>query len=751
MEETIYEFNALITSSKYYSEDTAWGCYKFSTTDDIPHYVTTDPDYSLFESNNSQSDNDKKFGTLVGRMQELMVNGEYFVKATFKVDKKYGEQYVVQSIYALVPQTQESQILFLKSIISERVAENLIKAYPNIVNDVANGTIDTIDYSLVNGVRKATWTKIKDKIIQNYLISDIITLLQPLGVTFTMIKKLLEDEPNPSLLKKKLDDNPYILTKLDGLGFKRVDQLALKLNPELRESTERLVAYVNYYFRELGESGGHTWCLESALRKSISSMIPECSSKVDWMLENADFLHIENGRVGLKYYYDTEMDILKLITEKSKIKKAIEIPEEIIEKAIKESEEEQGFTYVEEQLQVIRRVLTSNVSIITGKAGTGKSSIMRAIIKAYKLANAHISASALSAMAAQRITEATGFPAMTIHRTLGCTGVNKFSHDKEHPLDINLAFMDEGSMVNASLMLKWLEAISDKTSIIIAGDHKQLPPIGFGNAFSDLIEVMDKNIVNKLNKPMRQAQRSGILVDANLIRENINPIKENLVPRIIHGELQDMFYMFRDNRQSLFNIAIKTFLSSIKTDGLDNVVIITPRKKNCLNSTFEINKVIQEHLLGNEPQEISNSVMTFKLGAKVMQTVNDYDNNVFNGEVGYITKIGTAIDENKKEVLCAEVTYKDSIKDNKVIKYKTKDLLNLDLAYAMTTHKCQGIGKKTVIGIIDNTHYQLLDNCMLYTMLTRAKKRCLLLAEPQAFLKCIRTSQNKRDTWLLQQ
>lgn len=751
MEETIYEFNALITSSKYYNQDTAWGCYKFSTTDNIPHYVTTDPDYSLFESNNSQSANNKKFGTLVGRMQELMVNGEYFVKATFKVDKKYGEQYVVQSIYALVPQTQEDQLLFLQSIVSEKIAKNLIEAYPNIVNDVADGTIDTIDYSLVKGVKEKTWTRIKDKIIQNYLISDIITLLQPLGVTFTMIKKLLEDEPNPSLLKKKLDDNPYILTKLDGLGFKRVDQLALKLKPELTESTERLVAYINYYFRELGEGSGHTWCLESVLRKSISSMIPECSSKVDWILENADFLHIENGRVGLKYYYDIEMDILKLMRIKAKMKKTVEISEEIIDQAIRKAEQEQGFAYVEEQLQVIRRVLTSNVSIITGKAGTGKSSIMRAIIKAYQLNDNDISASALSAMAAQRITEATGFSAMTIHRTLGCTGVNKFSHGREKPLDADLAFMDEGSMVNASLMLKWLESISSETSLIIAGDHKQLPPIGFGNAFSDLIEVMDKNIVNKLNKPMRQAQRSGILVDANLIRENINPIKENLVPRIIHGELQDMFYMFRDNRQSLFNIAIKTFLSSIETDGLDNVVIITPRKKNCLNSTFEINKVIQEHLLGDELQEISNSVMTFKLGAKVMQTVNDYDNNVFNGEVGYITKIGTAIDENKKEVLCAEVTYKDSIKDNKVVTYKTKDLINLDLAYAMTTHKCQGIGKKTVIGIIDNTHYQLLDNCMLYTMLTRAKKRCLLLAEPQAFLKCIRTSQNKRDTWLLQQ
>lgn len=247
---------------------------------------------------------------------------------------------------------------------------------------------------------------------------------------------------------------------------------------------------------------------------------------------------------------------------------------------------------------------------------------------------------------------------------------------------------------------------------------------------------------------MRQAEKSGILVDANKIRENINPITETLQPRIIHGELHDMYYMFRTNRQSLFDIAIKTFLQSVKTDGIDNVVIAVPRKQGCLNSSREINKVIQEKLLGEELKSIDGFEVTFKLGAKVMQTINDYNKNVFNGEIGYITDIGERENENKKKEEYCVVTYRDTFGKDKQIEYIKKELSALDLAYAMTVHKLQGAGRKTVIGIIDNTHYQLLDNCMLYTLITRAKKRCLLLAEPQAFLQCIRTSHNRRNTWM---
>lgn len=747
-EDEIYKFTAIITYEQYYSDDSTWGVFGFSTTDDIPFFTKPTKAFDPFGDNKTPDEENKKMSKLVGKMQHLVVGGEYVVKAKYKKDKKYGDQYVPIAIYAIIPQSRETQLLFLKSMIPEWMADNLINAYPNVVNDVANGTLKTIDYSLVKGVREITWNKIKEKIINNYLISDIISMLKPIGVTYAMIKKLLSEEPNPVLLKQELEKNPYLMTKIDGIGFKKCDDLALKLKPELIDSTQRLVAFVQYYFKDLGESKGHTWCSEKILRSAISNNVYECCNKVDWLLENNEFLHIDNGRIGLKYYYDIEMQIYHLILNKSKLNTTINISDEAIELAIKHAEEEQGFGYVVEQLDTIHNSLHRTVSLITGKAGTGKTSIMRAIVKAYMENNYMMTASALSAMAAQRITEATEFPAMTIHRTLGCQGLNDFTYNKDNHLITDVAFLDEGSMVNASLFLHWLEAIGDNTRIIISGDHKQLPPIGFGNVFSDLIEMFDDSVVSKLVKPMRQAEKSGILVDANKIRENINPISEKLQPRIIHGELQDMYYMFRTNRQSLFNIAVKTFIKSVESDGIDNVVIAVPRRKDCLNSTTEINKVIQNELLGDVLQSIDGFDTTFKLGAKVMQTVNDYDKNVFNGEIGYVTKISERYEGKKKEEYC-EVTYTDIFGKDKIIEYTKKELAALDLAYAMTVHKLQGAGRKTVIGIIDNTHHQLLDNCMLYTLLTRAKKRCLLLAEPEAFLQCIRTSHNNRNTWMM--
>jgi exodeoxyribonuclease V alpha subunit len=746
-DEEILKFKAVITYERYYNPDTTWGVYGFSTEDEIPQFVKETKTDLPFEDKKEVNPN-RKLSTLAGKMQELVIGGEYMVKAKYKYDKTYGHQYTPIAIYALIPQTKESQLMFLQSIIPAWIAENLIDAYPNVVNDVANGTLKEIDYNLVKGVREITWNRIKDKIINNYLISDIITMLKPLGITYTMIKKLLSDEPNPALLKQQLEENPYVLTKIPQLGFKRIDDLALKLKPELINSTERLVAFIKYYFTDLGESNGHTWCSMKVLKSAISNNVPECAEKVDWLLDNNEFLHISDDKVGLKYYYDIEMQIYSLLFEKSKKTTDINISDKNIELAIKHAEEEQGFEYTLEQKETVINCLHRTISLITGKAGVGKSSILRAIIKAYTENHYSVIASALSAMAAQRITEATSFPAMTIHRTLGCVGLNDFTFNKDNHMITSVAFLDEGSMVNASLFLHWLEAIDDNTRIIISGDHKQLPPIGFGNVFSDLIEMFDDSVVSKLSKPMRQAEKSGILVDANLIRENINPITEKLQPRIIHGELQDMYYMFRNNRQSLFDIAVKTFLKSVESDGINNVVIAVPRRKDCLNSTNELNKTIQDKLLGNEKKSISGFEITFKLGAKVVQTVNDYDRNVFNGEIGYITEINERYEGKKKEEYCV-VTYTDIFGKDKLIEYTKKELTALDLAYTMTVHKLQGAGRKIVIGIIDNTHHQLLDNCMLYTLLTRAKKRCLLLAEPQAFLQCIRTSHNNRNTWMM--
>lgn len=742
----IIEFKMVPVLEKYYNEDTVWGVFNFTTKDNIPEYIEyKDP----FDNNVSV----QKMGTIAGKMQQLYIGSEYIVKAYCQYNDRYKQyQYIPISVVSIVPKSQEEQKLFLKTLTSEQIAENIIKEYPNVVDDVMNGGLNDLDYDKIHGVGKKTWDKVRTSIINNYVVSDIITLLQPLGVTYSMIKKLLDSEPNPALLKKHLLENPYIMTKIRGLGFKRVDELALKLKPEMKTSMYRLTAFVIYYLRLTGENNGHTWVTINNMKNEITNNVPECQELLNDLLNHNIFLYIENDKIGLKEYRETEERIFKLLIDKQNIKNAKVVidDEKKVMECIYNVEEEQGFKYTSEQINVILKSLNSNLTIISGKAGVGKTSVTKGILKVYQEFNYSIAACALSAKAAQRITEATGFIASTIHRLLGAQGLNEFTYNNNNQLPYDVILIDEGSMINAELFLNLLLSINIGSKVIICGDHMQLPPIGYGNIFSDILHRSEFKTF-QLTKPMRQAELSGILSDANMIRDGISPLSEP-APKIIRGTLKDMYYMFRNNRESLRNIAINTFMSSIKSDGLDEVIIITPRKQGCINSSIEINKIIQDKLLGNEKKSIESHIYKFKLGAKVIQTVNNYDKNIFNGEIGYITKIDTK-KEGNKEIKYCEVEYPNltscAIDNKKIVEYKSNELNEIELAYSLTCHKCQGSGYKTTIGIIDNTHYILLDNCMLYTLITRAKKRCLLVAEPSAFVKCINTNNNtSRQTWL---
>ena len=745
----VIKFKMKPVLERYYNEDTSWGVFNFTTHDDIP-------EYNEYRDPLSDDFNDvQKMSTLCGKMQQLYIGSEYLVKAYCEYNKKFDQyQYVPVSVVATTPKSYEDQKTFLKSLTSESMAENILNKYPNVVEDVMNGELKDLEYDKIRGVGKATWDRVRKSIIDNYVVSEIITLLQPLGVTYNIIKKLLNFESNPSLLKEKLLNNPYMMTRVRGLGFKRVDDLALKLKPELRHSIERLTAFIMYHLRSIGDNDGHTWITLNQLKNDISDNVNDCYDLLDELIDHNLFLYIEDDKVGLKEYRNVESRIYQLLIDKETSENTRIIIDDMdrVNKCIQDVEKEQGFEYTEEQKNVIIQALNNNLTIISGKAGVGKSSIARGILKAYQEFDYSISACALSAKAAQRIKEATGFEASTIHRLLGAQGLNEFEYNYNHPLPTDVVLIDEASMINAQLFLDLLLAINENTRIIICGDHMQLPPIGYGNIFSDVLHREEfKKSSFQLTKPMRQALLSGILSDANLIRDGISPISEP-EPKIIRGKLNDMYYLFRDSRDTLNKIAINTYLASVKTDGLDEVVIITPRKKGCANSSSEINKIIQQMLLGSENQSIKSSVQEFKLGAKVMQIVNNYEKNIFNGEIGYITYIGEKT-EGKKKVQYCEVSYDDPLSKvenhKKIIEYKSNELNELELAYVLTCHKCQGSGVNTVIGIIDNTHYTLLDNCMLYTLITRAKKRCCLLSEPSAFIRCIKTNHNtSRQTWL---
>ena len=1012
-------------------------------------------------------------------MQRLYIGSEYNVVATLDFNKKYKSwQYKPKVVSAIIPDSEEQEKLFLQSLLTPNQTKVLLQEYPNIVNDVINGK-DNVNVSKLKGIGEITWKNIKDKILNNYIISDILVLLQPLGVTFNTIKKLLNYESNPTLLKQKLIENPYIMTDVSGLGFKKVDALAIKINPEIRLSKQRVYAFIKYYFTELGEQEGHTWVLQSQLNMKINTELYECiniyNEIINFEKEHGDFLYFQDDKVGLKKYHDIEENTYKILLGLDKCKRTWNFH---IKEGIEEAEKQQGFKYTDEQINAIKNALKSNVAIISGKAGCvdcdteffngmqwkkiskyqegdkvlqynkdgsaelveplnyikqtsdflwhfetkygldqclsdnhncyyitskgnlyskkfkeirevqqnnntgfsgkfittfkyngvgipysdneirlfvaiiadgtfnyqakrnwdsynrcyfnlkktrkierlkilldklnikyvskcnkktgytrirfdnkfrikqfpkswyncsqeqlqiicneliywdgdfkctknristtvkenadfiqwcytaigirstinindrrnrtrningkeykiklidydvcfskrilismcsdsrldhkktlieqyptkdgyeycftvpshmlvlrrnnkifitgncGKTSIARGLLNVYKISGYSIAATAFSAKAAQRITEATGFPASTMHRLLGAQGISSFQYNAENPLYYDTIFLDEGSMVNALIFYDLVKAIKQGSRLIICGDNRQLPPIGYGNIFDDLLKKKEQFNINQLMHIHRQAEKSGILSDANKIREGQFPIEEPQL-KIVSGELQDMTYMFRDDPAALQNIAIKTYLKSVEEDGLDNVVLITPRKKNCPNSSNELNKILQDKIITDDDVPFLNYGSTqYKLGAKVIQRQNNYEKNVFNGEIGYITAI---YKDHERNMDCFNVEYKmnDTVKK---IEYTRNELNQIELAYALTVHVSQGSGYKTVIIIIDNSHYIMLDSCLLYTAITRAKKRCLLLAEPLAFKKCINTNKTiNRQTWL---
>ena len=716
----------------------------FHTKDDIPEY--DDVPKNPFEENTDGL----KMSILAGNMQQLYLGSEYEVIATLDYNAKYKSyQYKPKIITSVMPKTADQQKIFLNSIITERQANILLDKYPNIVEDIVNGN-DNVDIKSLNGIGKTTYNLIKKNVLDNYIISDILILLQPLGVKYSMIKRLLMGEPNPVLLKDKLIDNPYIMLDLKGFGFKTVDSLALKLNPEIKISAKRTYAFIKYYLKEIGNSQGHTWLNMNVLENAVRDNIPECldvyNDLIDVEQQTERILHFDGDKVGLLSYYTMERDIFNILQEIQSYP-SLKVEDDDIEKGIAQAEKEQGFKLTDEQRHVVNSSLNDNVCVIAGKAGCGKTTISRALLNIYKHANYSIVCCALSAKAAQRITEATGFSASTIHRLLGVSpGNNGFLHNYNNPLDADVILIDECSMINSYIYHAVVSAIKEGAKIIMCGDNRQLPPIGYGNIFGDLLLKTDKLHISHLTKVLRQAEKSGILSDANKIREGVMPIEQPEL-RIVNGELQDMIYMFRDTREGLRNIAVKSYLAAIEQDGMDEVVIITPRKENCENSTLEINLKLSDLLLDKQGKIMKIGKKEYLVGSKVMQIDNNYEKNVFNGEVGYIKNI-EEVQEGKEKTVKFEVEFKlnDQIR---TITYTRNELDQLDLAYAMTIHKSQGSGYKTVIILIDMTHYTLLDTCLLYTAITRAKKRCLLLAEPSAFKMCMNNNKSKsRQTWL---
>jgi len=746
-----HTFTVVPTYTRYYKD--GFGIYEFYTEDaGIPNLNENIKETDAFDF--FEEDNKRKTvytGIMLGICQTLEHNIPYSLTAKMEYSSKFNQhQYRIINISPLRPKSNIEYRRFLYTILTQKQTDTLVEVYPNIVNEIIENPTFEPDYNKLNGIKEKTFTRIRNKILDTYVISDLLVMLQPLGVTYKMILRLVDGEPNSRLLKQQLEENPYELTRIHGLGFSSIDKFAIKLRPDLLKSQHRVAACIKYNLKEIENSEGHSWIYIERLTQLVKKLVPECRDSYKEVINTCrkecaenkpSFLYTDEKRVGMytNYLYEL-MSANKLWALQNADNLYIDVD---YEAAIEKTNEQNGFELTEEQCAAVKSVRDNNVTIITGSAGSGKTSIVKAIVNMYN--HYDVALTALSAKAARRMTEVTGARATTIHRLLECDAKG-FKKRHSNPLYQKLIIIDEASMINSYLFSSLLDAISLHSKVVIVFDFAQLSPIGTGNIAADLLT--SKLPIFRFTKIHRQAEKSGILVDANKIRINESPITE-FDEQIVNGELQDMIYYFReqpvnnDTYEQLNDLALKTFKHLLEQNvSIDDISVIVPRKQSVMNSVGYFNRKMQEIVIPGKVPYMEYGEKIFKLGAKIIQKVNNYDKDVVNGEIGYITEILKPNKDNKYD-------FTVDFGDKKIVEYKRNELEQIDLAYAITVHSAQGSQYKYVIIVLDMTHFVLLDVCLFYTAITRASEKCYCIAQPKAFIHALSNSKaEERQTFL---
>lgn len=713
---------------------------------------------------------------LVGRTLSLDTSQRYKVKAKKIFNEKYGVQYEIISIEMIVSNDVQSGLnnSYLKALVTDRQYEAITSVYPNIVQSIIENPDFEPNYNLLKGIGKATWEKISEKLKKYLNIGKILSILTPLGVTSTMIDKLVDYEQNPDILKEKLYNNPYEFTRIQGFGFLTVDKLALKINPSLSTSSYRVVSCTKHILEQQAMDG-NLWISIQEFGKLFSRIIPPSSPDFQKCFEHikeliqvereltkdnqSTVLHVVDDMMGLQKYYNIETSIwnhLRRLRDSENF-----VPHRDMKTVIKETNEyfstpTKTVELTDEQINAIQSTIDNKVVIITANAGCGKTVCIKGIMNLYL--NYNVVTAALSGKAARRIEETTNIPSNTIHKLLEWSPLDGgFTRNEENPLEVDVVILDECSMIDDSLLLSLLRAMPDRAKLVMVFDDAQLSPIGAGSPAKDLLK---SNLhINRLTKIHRQAESSGIKLDANKIRKNIDIFTEEdcdidaygnrvISDAVIHGEDEDMIIkLYSDSKfsqEKMFDDAYNLYFELLaKENGnVDNVTIIVP-KKDGTNSTRAFNEKIQEKLLKYETQKVvlydgeigKNKI--FKKGARVIQRrVNDYERNVMNGEIGIITNI--------EDKFCT-ISFDNG---NNIVNMPTQLMRNMELAYAITVHSMQGSECKNIIVVLDNSHYILLDCALFYTAITRAQEKCHLLMQPTAYKNALLKNKTERRTYL---
>lgn len=649
--------------------------------------------------------------TVVGNMTSVPVGTVVQVKGKWSNNPKYGRQFEAKeweeklpaSIYGIEKYLGSGLIKGIGPIYAKKIVNHFKKDTLRVIEQEPDKLIE------VPGIGKKRVEMIKKAWIEQKEIKELMMFLQSYGISTAYGSRIYKVYGNESI--DIIKENPYKLADdVYGIGFKTADILAEKLGVD-KESYKRCRSGVFYILNRLSEDGHCYATFEQLVSKAVEILGIE-EQKI---IMTVDHLSLEKEIIKEKdvYYlppfYYSEVGVARRIYEilRTKPEKSVNI----------ENIKDDGIEYDEIQKQAIELALCSKIMVLTGGPGTGKTTTTNAIIKLYKESGLKVILAAPTGRAAKRMSEATGMEAKTIHRLLEYKPPEGYKKNEENKLEGDALIIDEASMIDIILMYNLLKALPNHMRLIIVGDVDQLPSVGAGNVLKDII---DSGIVPavKLERIYRQAMGSKIITNAHKINKGINPD--------LRSRRNSNFFFIEDKEHildTIVDLCSRRLPSYYKVDPIKDIQVLTPMQRT-ETGVNNLNIKLQE-VLNKSQIYLRKGSVEYRLKDKVMQVRNNYDKEVFNGDIGYISYIDM-------EDKTLRVNF-----DGREVQYEVLELDELVHAYATTIHKAQGSEYPIVVIPVTFSHYVMLQRNLLYTGITRAKKVVVLVGDKKAIYAAV--------------
>ena len=667
--------------------------------------------------------------TVVGTMPETHVGSVLSLGGSWRVDSKYGRQFSVETYEEILPATVYGIEKYLGSGLVKGIGPKFAQ---RIVKQFGADTLNVIEENpdkllAVPGIGKLRVERIRKSWVEQKEIKNIMLFLQGHDVSTSHATKIYKTYGNESI--QVVQENPYRLADdIWGIGFRTADAIASKMGFGL-DQYPRLRSGLLYTLNQLGDEG-HCYATRDQLTKAGAELLEVEEKLIEACLEEmirTEDVITDDKAIYLPPYYFSEVGTAKRLSAVMAGAPTARVRREGLPDRIRART---GMDYDEVQLQAIMTAVQNKVLVLTGGPGTGKTTTTLGIITAFREAGAKILLAAPTGRAAKRLAETTGMEAKTIHRLLEVKPPEGYQRNEENPLEGDVLIVDECSMIDIMLMYNLLKAVPDSMTVILVGDVDQLPSVGAGNVLRDIIDSNCFPVV-RLTRIFRQAQTSRIIMNAHRVNRG-------QMPDISNGKNTDFFFMERETPEAAAaTIAelVKTKLSRYYRIAPSEIQVLTPMQRGVVGAA-NLNQLLQETI---NPGEIGlrRGGYVFRERDKVMQIRNNYDKEVFNGDIGVVERIDL---EDRTLFVCF---------DDRTVEYDSTELDELVLAYATTIHKAQGSEYPIVVMPLLMTHYIMLQRNLIYTGITRAKKGLVIVGTKKALATAVRTvTVTKRNTKL---